>query len=118
MTKKIKSLVVALALSASTIGAIDVNVHLDNQKLWDKASRGELYVTAFNNKEYSLLKNDLHNQVDKYVKGGEPLTYQAVMLYLATVSYEAGKDKGWVLENVNNDNFLPLLNNKLKDKLK
>jgi len=107
----LKSLFLSLALGALTTTAIDINTHIDNEKFLTELSKGNIYVTNFNKKQYTSRKNDLYNQVELYNKNkNKPLTYQSLQVYLKIVSYEAGKDGGWMLENVNNDIFLSLLN--------
>ncbi|MDA2921706.1 hypothetical protein MYX07_00385 [Patescibacteria group bacterium AH-259-L07] len=108
-----KSIAAALLLGAVTIGAINLNINIDSKKFWEKAIRGELYTTSFNQEQYKILKTDLIDQVNQK----KTMTYQSYSLYLQMLNREIKKSRGWTIGNVDNKNLIPKLNSELEKSL-
>jgi len=133
----------ALGITLSLGIGVQVNVNIQTQEFYEQLADGKLYVNAFNQGAYKEVRSELTDQMDEYLAGGEPLTYQALQMYMKVISKEAGEDtyiatdnvykeengilvvvgteeverQGWKLASGTDDDFLRNLNNKLKDKL-
>jgi len=107
-----------LGITILAVGGVTINVNIQTEQFYEDLANGKLEVNIFNQGAYKEVANGLADKMDAYLLGGEPMSYQAVQIYLKMVSKEAGKDDGWTLKSSTQEEFLQEMNDKLKKSIK